>query len=196
MSILRSMAMLLGVIIISFVMVRHAYRNYSRRKNRPHLSPQQKLRQSAEQGREICYEIGELMAELNDLSRQINGQLDTRLTRLDILLQQADERIAQLKSLSPSDDSTAAVSPGDKPTPPAPVTVELIDEDAADPTEPPPAGTAPESPPSKLETPQAREIVERSNRGQSIQDISREMGRPTGEIELILALSKRVGPNP
>lgn len=49
------------------------------------------------EGMGIYHQIYELMAELTDLSRQINGQLDTRLAKLEYLLNKADQAIVDLK---------------------------------------------------------------------------------------------------
>ena len=49
-------------------------------------------------GHDIYSQIGELMAQLADLSRQINGQIDTRIAKLEALLDQADQTLARLEN--------------------------------------------------------------------------------------------------
>jgi len=49
------------------------------------------------QPRAVERQMENLLVDLAELSRQIGAQLDTRAAKLELLIKQADERIAQLK---------------------------------------------------------------------------------------------------
>ena len=119
-----------------------------------------------------------LLVELAEMSRQISAQLDTRSQKLELLMQQADERIAQLQRLQ-----------GERATPPVFRPVDAM-ADVYVPRE--------MSAPRELErvTPAAedarhQEVYSMADQGRSAGDIARELDRPRGEVELILALRPR-----
>ena len=90
--------LVLGIVVLAFFMLVRTRRKVRESQAKSGLSVDERVaRHSHREGTIVADHINELMAELADLSRQINGQLDTRLARLDILLQEADERISQLE---------------------------------------------------------------------------------------------------
>jgi hypothetical protein len=106
-------------------------------------------------------QMTELLVELEQMARQMTAQLDTRAARLEALIREADEKIARLQQ----------------------------------------AGTALSTSPNLMQDssqaflpslPDARhsQVYELADQGLSAWQVSRELNRPTGEIELILALRK------
>jgi len=106
-----------------------------------------------------------LMLELEQLSREINSQVDTRLRALNLLIQEADEKIKELKLLQ-----------GDE---------------GASPTRnlPPPR----EEPHGDATRDRYARVYALAEQGRSVVEIARELGLMSGEVELILALRRTAG---
>ena len=130
--------------------------------------------------RAIERDMGNLLVELSEMSRQMTGQLDTRAARLEALLREADEKIAVLRSLG-----SGAAASGAAGLPPQGVLVQakLLETDAV------PMRAAEES--VSAVDPRHAEVYDLADEGRSAQDIARQTGRPRGEVELILALRGR-----
>jgi len=115
--------------------------------------------------------IEQAMLQLDQLSRQIHGRLDTKLAHLEALIRDADERIDALSRHSQVVEGKRALE----------IT---LDEER------PEASLAPQSAGRHA-------VVHRlADEGLSPVDIAERTGRTTGEIELILALRKTVGMAP
>jgi len=117
---------------------------------------------SMAQQRAVERQMQNLLVDLTEMARQISGQLDTRAARLQALLDQADERIAQLRQLS-----------------------------GAAPVDSPQASTTPEtsaSAPVSIASPMHAEVYALADEGRGAKEIAARLNRPSGEIELILAL--------
>src|SRR5690242_13408191 len=67
------------------------------------------------QQRQIERDVNHLMVEMLDTARQMTAQLDTRAAKLELLIRQADERLASLKSTSAN--GSAVPNPGTAPRP-------------------------------------------------------------------------------
>ncbi|MEO6436347.1 MAG: hypothetical protein ABIP55_11400 [Tepidisphaeraceae bacterium] len=128
-------------------------------------------RMAAKAKRGLDGEMHALMHELSAMIAKAEQQLDARARRLERLLGDADERIARLERLNRAPDprdghNGADASPG-MPSP-------MIS--SADATE--------------LD-PRHAQIYALSEEGLSIAQIADRLGRPKGEVELILALRPR-----
>jgi len=110
--------------------------------------------------REVEKQMTELIVELEKMARQMTAQLDTRSAKLEILIRDADERIAALQSASSSPTPSTALSVARA--------VPNFREDLPD--------------------PRHSEVYELAESGQSPHQIAQRLGRPYGEVELILAL--------
>jgi hypothetical protein len=134
------------------------------------------------QQRAVEREMSNLLVELSQMSRQITGQLDTRAAKLELLIKEADEKIARLEALQDAAEtregrpavvmrSVSGVSGGD-----------LHDRDVV--------GAAGDvlDPRGERIDPRHAQIYALADEGRGPRDIARELGRPTGEVELILAL--------
>lgn len=110
--------------------------------------------------RNVERDMNNLLVELSEMARQITAQLDTRTAKLELLMKEADQKLAELRGAVKSTASS-----------PSPVTatmrmeIPLPDVDA------------------KYE-----EIYSLSDQGHTAHDIAHQLDRPHGEIELILAL--------
>jgi hypothetical protein len=129
---------------------------------------------SLSQQRNVERQMQTLLVELSEMTRQISAQLDTRTQKLMMLIQDADERIDELKKLQNKTHAIASASP-----------VPFAEQ------KPWPALS--ESVPRNIPIPdpvddQHRPIYSLADQGRSASDIARELNRPRGEVELILAL--------
>ncbi len=107
-----------------------------------------------------------LMADAEELTRRLAAVLENRAARIEVLLEQADERLAALETARTSAPTTEASR-----TPPPAAGFSL--SDAAPTTDP-----------------LHRKVYDLADRGLTPVDIARQIDRPTGQIELILALRR------
>ena len=121
---------------------------------------------SPSQHRVVEREMQNLLVELTKMTQAISAQLDTRAAKLELLIEDADRKIAQLQSI-----------PARPPAEPAPV-ASLASQSSR-----PPNGEA-------LDGRYAR-IYALADSGQDAHQIAAELDRPQGEVELILALRRK-----
>ena len=165
-----------GVIATLYVIMRS---KSGRRKVDPLARPATAM--SLSQQRQVERDIGNLMVEMLETARQMTAQLDTRAARLEILIAEADQRLASLKSAAsvaapaappPASAEPAEPSPSDGP---ARAVSDLVL--TREPEETPP-------------DPRHAEIYALADQGHSTREIARSLDRPNGEVELILALRR------
>ena len=120
--------------------------------------------------RDVEEQMSNLIVELAAMARQITGQLDTRAAKLELLIQEADQKIAALEA------ANHAAAKG-------------VDfKELAALAEPRPPTLPPAENP--VET-RHGEIYGMADEGRSASEIAKCLNRPAGEIELILALRRR-----
>ena len=193
-SISPSVLWVFAVVVMAYFMLRVTMRKVAQRRKSQQRPLQQRLAEMRKPDG-VYDQMNELMAALADLSRQINGQIDTRLAKLDVMLRQADQVISKLEN---SDDSSIDEEATDSPLNNASDSLkEIADKiQAADPV------TDNRMSPDKIETelagssdispvltPEAEQIIAMADKGMSTLGISQELKRPVGEIELILSLA-------
>ncbi len=126
---------------------------------------------SLSQQRAVERSMQNLLVDLTEMARQISAQLDTRAAKLQALIDQADDRIRQLRdphATPQSSDSTSHMRlvPGDS--------------TAAD--------TRAESSERPAIDPRHEQVYRLADEGSTACQIAARLNRPTGEVELILAL--------
>ncbi|MBN1488276.1 MAG: hypothetical protein JXA69_00035 [Phycisphaerae bacterium] len=136
----------------------------------PDQTARQRLDELAAQ-RGVKGDMEELLAELQDLSRKINAQIDTKFAKLEAVIADADRRIEVLERLSGSS--------GEQPR----LDITVGDDIAGGPPPSPAAG-----PRAMAAT--AR-VYELADSGMTPVQIAQALGRTPGEIELILGLRPR-----
>lgn len=114
-------------------------------------------------------EVERVMAELDSLSREIHGRIDTKLARLEKLLRDADQRIALLSQ--PVDSSADRGSR---------LEVLLEQEEPLD------AVSGDDNTGDATQ----QSVVRMAEVGRSVLEIAQHVGKTPGEIELMLALHK------
>lgn len=153
-------AMLAGlVLIIGALMWNAARRRVKRTQVEGRVSEHARLHNSRLEA-QAKEDINELMVRLEELSREICGQIDTRFAKLERVLVEADRKIAELRALQ---RHGGAASPS--------------------------AAGAPAAPPPPPD-PRHVAVFERAQGGASPLEIAREMGMNVGEVELVLSLER------
>lgn len=153
---------------VGLVALMYFYMRGKARKRDPLEKPAQRL--SLAQQRSLERDMNNLVVELSEMARQITAQLDTRATKLELLIREADEKIARLQQLQ-------SHQPPDTPAAPS----------SAEPAEPAPPPPPPEPEPDPI-APRHAEVYALADQGYSAQSIAQQLNRPSGEVELILAL--------
>ncbi len=172
--------LVLGILILIAFLLISAHRRVRRSKERAGLPVQERI-QPDSQGRDVCNQIGELMAKLAELSRQINGQMDMRLTQMDLLLHQADQKIESLQHLTKGQPNYK------NPTVPK-LTPSLDSASPAVECKPQPLSEK-----EKNQDPIVDEVLRLKSKGMSSVAIAQQLERPVGEIELMLAIRRKTG---
>ncbi len=164
----QNYALLFGVVLLVFIMMRLTARKLrqsgptSQSHARDHVA---KLKEE----HAVKGDMRELMVELQDLSRDINAQMDTRFAKLEVSIRSADERIDLLERLLRAADGRPTID----------TLVSGNDEASPLPPQQPRVGHA--------EPPHAR-IYDLADGGRNSIQIAQETGKTPGEIELILSL--------
>lgn len=182
---------LCATVIMVVLLRRHQFRSTTRREmSRDHVArirDQHKLRNS----------MDELLVELEEVSRRVGAQVDTKFAKLETVIRDADERIARLERVL-GRPAGSAESPGPVPS-------------RNEPSRPPPTGEqrAPAEPaarasgpsPERERTgsvtaadepvdPRFRHVYELVDAGATPIKAAEQLGLPLGEVELILNLRK------
>jgi hypothetical protein len=158
-------ALAVGMIAVTYLLFRG--RGGARRKD-PLEKP---LFSSLSSQRAVERQMQGLLVELSEMARQISAQLDTRSAKLELLIKEADQKILELKEvqrstvLSSSAAATALYTP-----------INAADTATTSPV--------PDAPPD----PRHADVYALADQGRSPSQIGTALGRPSGEIELILAL--------
>jgi DNA-binding NarL/FixJ family response regulator len=135
----------------------------------------------------MANELHQLINELHETSRRIAAQIDNRVTKLDILLQEADAKIARMENLTASRTNASDVtSTTSSPAPTGNSAVPVREHFAAPAT----GGPAP-VPTSHPTDPRQKSIYALADQGRSPREIAQELGTSPGEVELILNLRRR-----
>ena len=121
-----------------------------------------------------------VIVELSELTRQMSAQLETRAAKLELLIRDADERVAILEAAT----RAAAARP-------AALTIAGLGDHAIPELAAPPATPVVRTMRLADDSTSAdrwNDVYRHASEGQSAREIARATGRPQGEIELILAL--------
>lgn len=181
---LANLLMLLGLLVICALLMRRTIANRRRLAATTGMSGAERLRSLQHQAVKGRDPVDAVMADAEELVRHLAGILDNKAARLEALIEQADAATARLNThLNNAAATTTATS-----TKPA----------ATSPTPP----KASSRPPIQSATSVARSrpissgpeltlrVYELADAGHHAADIAREVDRPLGQIELMLALRR------
>ncbi len=165
--------------VATFLIIYIVVRPFMKRKKDPMDRPAAPMGRLS-QHRTVERQMESLLVELSEMTRQMSAQLDSRAAKLELLIRDADERIAQLRQLAQNEPSAMpppTTTPTTPATPDAPPTFEARDLEPA-------------APLSDID-PRHAEVYALADTGKSVSEIASALTRPSGEIELILALRPR-----
>jgi hypothetical protein len=161
----------IGLGFVAFALVYITFIRPQRKRNRKDPLARSPAPAGLSQQRAVERDMSHLLVEMSEMARQMTAQLDTRAAKLELLIKEADARIAAMKAAAAG---ITVLPAGEEPVekkefaiPEAP----LLDE-----PEPPTVD------------PRHVDVYEMADQGRSPHEIAQELGRPTGEVELILAL--------
>ncbi len=202
------------MMVVVFIVMRSTRRKTVNSRNKNRSNAKELVGRKLEENPNVTINrLQELMAALADMSREINGELDTRTAKLEILLAKADSQIAEYeKKLKKLQASQALTNLG---TGKPPLIErhnsgiqEIKDEidkitsrmpEIESTIAPPPVKEAvpelepkPDTNNAGLDRPANSvndQIIKLAKDGIPLAEISRATGRPSGEIELILNLN-------
>lgn len=168
-----------GLLAVGILFIIAAMFSLGRSRNRQ-ASTRATARDHVERARQkqgVRDELEALMVDINRMAKDLGGQLDAKIVRIEQATREADERIAQLQALK---DTLSQPAPYAVQPPPA--TAELVGDVAGmDAPQPHPASQ-----------PQAdsltREVYALADSGLGPGDIAEQLGEHVGKVELILAL--------
>lgn len=155
-----------GIAVVGILFIIMAMFSLGRARKRTGSS-RDTARDHVERAREkqhVRTELEALMVDINRMARDLGGQLDAKIIRIEKANEEADERIAQLQALRDSLNAPAAMG-----------------QPAADQLVTPQADAANVDPLTK-------EVYALADQGKGPADIAQQLDEHVGKIELILAL--------
>jgi hypothetical protein len=192
---LRWLVIAMAVATIAFAVIRPMFK----KRDPMASSPSRSLASQ----RSVEREMSNLLVELSEMTRQLSAQLDTRSAKLEELMRQADKKIAEMRAaglISPALDSSAT----------SPIPAPTIFPDGASPASADPslaglgltaadAVGVPARSAALLAAADLRPQIDPSHaqiyafvdQGMSLQEIAHRLGRPAGEVQLIVNLRGR-----
>lgn len=160
------MALLLVVLCLTMLSVSVLRRSRERTVTSRDLTREQRARQRDQH--DLQFSMDALLVQLEEVSRKINAQVDTRFAKLEAVIRDADARIARLQALQGEG---------------APTEVVIIQTpDPQSPEKQPPARQHASAAERK------QRIYELSDAGNTALTIADALSLPVGEVELILSL--------
>jgi len=152
-----------------------SFKPFFEKKKRDTSSIGTSFRMSPAQQRQLEREMQGLVVELSEMVRNLQGQLDTRSAKLDILIREADTKIEELRTLN----SQATLRHADH----------LAGEPDSEFSRPIMRLAGEPS----LEVPKDRytALYDLADQGLDARAIASRLNKPAGEVELILALRTR-----
>jgi hypothetical protein len=218
-----SMLFLLGIMIALFVLMRALRRSSSKRKLQTHTmgQPSERIEKLNRQAHISMDPAQRVVVEAEDLTRRMGAVLDNKAAKIEILLQEANERIAQLERASKaqleqaqSNQSLQNRAPDSRGVPPEALDRARLDQDRAERFADPAETTSTEDqPPYRFERgPMERsanhpeqpsrpakemtfpeQVDELAVQGLNAMEIANKLNRPVGEVELVLNLRRNSG---
>jgi len=168
---------LCAVVIMIVLLRRQQFRSTSRRDMaRDHVA---RIREQ----RGLHQSMDELLLQLEDMSRRIGAQVDTKFAKLETVIRDADERIARLEAILGQSDTKEksrkprrAASRRDTPVKSAP--------------DPAPPSIGKPAPAIENTDPRFAHVYALADGGTTPIEIAKQLDMPLGEVELILNLRK------
>jgi len=139
----------------------------------PCLTPQEQLERNR-QLRGVHGDLERLMVEIEQFSKRLATQLDAKTIAVELMLKQADQRIAEMKRLSAGNGHG-----GDAAAPAERAATNPLEHEAP---------RTPAATPELPSDPVSRSVYQLADQGLSAEAIAKRLSEHVGKIELILAL--------
>jgi len=186
----------LGVALLLIQLRRHQFRTTTARDVTRDQSARLRDQRGIQQG------MDSLLLQLEELSRRINAQVDTKFLKLETVIRDADDRIARLEHLleqsgQPGTRTTGSVNaqerkpvsePAGEPHPTALPPRASNPPPGASKSSAPTAGASEPAQPVAPPDPRVGRVHELADAGQQPINIAEELDMPLGEVQLILNL--------
>ncbi|MHA7812796.1 MAG: hypothetical protein ACX94C_05320 [Phycisphaerales bacterium] len=216
-SMLPNLLLMGGMIVLVFLMMRALRKTHKTNSARTNAmgSPSERIEEIRQNAQSSMEPAQKLMVEAEDIARRLGAVLDNKAARLELLIEEADEKLDQLnraisekqvasqtKPLEPSD-----ATPNQPPKPTRAIDPSLLDrarleQDQHERDSRVAGRIAPEPRAEErveehpvagepLEVSISDQIHELSRSGKSSQEIAHELKQPIGQVELILNLQRR-----
>ncbi len=169
---------LLGILLITVGMMMGI------RKKRRRSSVQSSAREHVDELRQkqaVRGDLEQLMMEVEQLAKRFGTQLDAKAMQMERLIDEADQKIAELKQFELNQQN----APVPQPQPPQPQQPSQAPHYAAQDATP-----APQVPTSDPDAELKAKVCNLADRGHDPVEIARQLDEHVGKIELILALRK------
>jgi hypothetical protein len=167
-----------GLTLITFYLISRIKRR--RKDGGARLTGHEQLERNRQQ-RGLRGDLEQLMVEVEQLAKRMGSQLDAKSHRLEMLVRQADERIAELRRLQGDVPAHDAAAPAPPPSP------DRLDA-ASIATPMPDAAAQPEA--SLPQGALARSVYALADQGLTSAQIAKELDEQVGKVELVLALRR------
>lgn len=216
--IVPSMLMLMGILLALIVLMRALRRSSSKRKLQTHTmgQPSERIEKLNRQAHVSMDPAQRAAVEAEDLTRRMGAVLDNKAAKIEILLQEANERIAQLERASRDqlEHAQSNQSSESRGVPPEALDRARLDQDRAErSSEPNESVPGEDQPPYRFERgPMERstnqpeqpsrpakemtfpeQVDELAVQGLNAMEIANKLNRPVGEVELVLNLRRNSG---
>ena len=216
--IVPSMLMLMGILLALIVLMRALRRSSSKRKLQTHTmgQPSERIEKLNRQAHVSMEPAQRAVVEAEDLTRRMGAVLDNKAAKIEILLQDANERIAQLERASKEqlEQAQSNQSSESRGIPPEALDRARLDQDRAERFSESQDSTSEEGqPPYRFERgPMERsanhpeqpsrpakemtfpeQVDELVVQGLNAMEIANKLNRPVGEVELVLNLRRNSG---
>jgi len=155
-----------GTMLLMMLIFRMLKRTSKARSSREHVTetPRQTIDRHRSQAREACEPLEEMMADADELARNLARMLDAKATRLELLLAEAETRIAALEEKIPA---TATTPPPQPSSPQQPAPLRITNGSIED------------------------QVLTLAGEGCEPAQIAARVGRTVVEVDLILAIRRR-----
>lgn len=184
---------LLGVTIIVLTLLLRATQRRWRRSVAMSRDTVRERYENLKKDRAVARDADKVLLELDQLARQVHGRLDTQFARLETLIRDADERINTLSRLiraARGGETLDITLAQEEPTEDVPTSKPDITEGLAGVPRTVATTDVRPSEPRDNEQSSHAAIYRLADRSLSPVEIAQQVGRTTGEVELILSLRK------
>lgn len=204
---LPSLLLVGGVMLMIFVLFRSLKKNHSVRVTRDHQtgSPADRIAEIHQRAQSSTSPANKAMLDAEEITRRLSAQLDNKAARLELLLEEADTKLAELnrtlagaersanRGAAPrSADPLYAAPNSEQPAVPRALDPSLLDRARMDQDLAERGSMNRESAPSSVSAQDQinERILRLADDGLGCVEIARSLNQPIGQVELVLNLRK------